>query len=383
MPKRSSEEKINYYNAKIKRLKKRQLNKKQRQRGIILSSDSEDNIANGTQMDTRNVDNTSPSLPQVVRDRSPTPEPAAVEPDQAVSTEPRSPPASPPAALAPVLPAADGDSLDSELIEALGDPNDEIPVYGPEIHSMLAERWLPVLKKGLKSETKEKLLKEYAVPENCKLLKAPTVNPELRAAVNDVAKNRDKKIQVEQDQLGLGITAINRAMTVLLTQDNKVEAVKILSDGCRILSDLHFNQTEVRKKLITRGLDKAFVTNIQEQERDETLYGKTLPEKIKESKAIEKQGKDIKKTPTPKASTSNAPSQPPVSRSRFQGNWSTPPRYPTSSRGGRGTQYRSQYQHRGGPLTLAPPAYPASAHPATRPSSSTTSTGTRRAPPRH
>lgn len=155
-----------------------------------------------------------------MRDRSPTPEPAAAEPDQAASTEPRSTPASPTAAPAPAPPVTD--ALDSELLQALGDANDEIPVYGPEIHSVLAERWLPILKKGLKSEAKEKLLKDYVVPENCKLLKAPTVNPELRAAVTDVAKNRDKKIQVEQDQLGLGITAINRAMTVLLTQDNKV-----------------------------------------------------------------------------------------------------------------------------------------------------------------
>lgn len=116
----------------------------------------------------------------------------------------------------------DAESLDSELLEALGNTDEDNPVYGPDIHAMLAQRWLPILKKGLKSEVKDKLLKEYAIPENCKLLKAPTVNPELRAAVNDIAKNRDKKIQNEQDCLGLGITAINRAMTVLLTQDNKV-----------------------------------------------------------------------------------------------------------------------------------------------------------------
>ncbi|KAI8422074.1 hypothetical protein MSG28_009964 [Choristoneura fumiferana] len=32
-------------------------------------------------------------------------------------------------------------------------------------------------------------------------------------------------------------------MNTLLTSDDKVQAVKILSDGCRILSDLHFVET--------------------------------------------------------------------------------------------------------------------------------------------
>lgn len=139
----------------------------------------------------------------------------------------------------------------------------------------------------------------------------------------------------------------------------------------------------MRKKLITRGLDKGFLSNIQEQERDETLFGLTLNEKIKESKAIEKQGKEIQKTPTPRASTSNSPSQPSVSRSRFQGNWSAPPRYQSSGRGGRGSHYRSQYQNRGGPPTLAPPAFPAPPHPASRSSSTMTTGGSRRAPTRH
>lgn len=80
----------------------------------------------------------------------------------------------------------------------MGEATEDSPMHGPDIHSSLAERWLPILRKELSSEVKDKLLKDYAVPENCKMLKAPTVNPELRAAASDIAKNRDKKIQIER-----------------------------------------------------------------------------------------------------------------------------------------------------------------------------------------
>lgn len=267
--------------------------------------------------------------------------------------------------------------LEPELLQALGDTVDDIPVYGPSIHEKLAQRWLPILKKGLQSEIRDKLLKEYAAPENCKLLKAPTLNPEISAAVGDIVRARDKKMQLRQDQLGLGITAINRATSLLLSGNDKVQAIKMMSDGCRILTDLHFAETQVRVKLITPGLDKSSLVVIQDQERDETLFGNTLPEKIKALKAIERQGNQIKKgTNNQKLSTFNASSS--VSRPRVQGNWSGPPRYQTyqsSSRGGRGGSYRGQYRR----ATLA------TSQQSSRPSTSTAAptTNNRRAPTRH
>ncbi|XP_039764335.1 uncharacterized protein LOC120636839 [Pararge aegeria] len=262
--------------------------------------------------------------------------------------------------------------LEPELLHALGDAVDDIPIYGPDIHGKLAQRWLPILKKGLQAEIKEKLLKEYVAPDNCKLLKAPTLNPKISAAVADIVRARDRKLQTRQDQLGLGITAINKAMTLLLTGDDKVQAVKILSDSCRILTDLHFTETQVRSKLITPGLDKSFLAVIQNHERDETLFGNTLPDKIKASKAIERQGLQIKKVPNPKASTPSSSFA--AARPRPQGNWSGPSRYQSFSRGGRAGSYRTQYRR--APASMPPPS--------TRNStSSTMNPVNKRAPTRH
>ncbi|XP_047531425.1 uncharacterized protein LOC125067091 [Vanessa atalanta] len=45
------------------------------------------------------------------------------------------------------------------------------------------------------SDTKEKLMKEYTILENCSLLQAPTLNPEILAAIAETTRNRDKKVE--------------------------------------------------------------------------------------------------------------------------------------------------------------------------------------------
>lgn len=231
--------------------------------------------------------------------------------------------------------------LDPEILSALGEPGEETQKFGEPIHKDLAQRWECILKKGIPKDVKEKLMKSYLIPENCTLLQAPKINAEISAAVTDLAKNRDKKMESAQQQLGIGITAVNRGLSLLLTGDERIQAIKLLSDGCRILTDLHYMDTLARVKMLTPGLDKSLLSNvIKDTERDETLFGSKLSDKIKASKMIEKQGLQIKKTvPIPK--TPQVP-QSTVMRPRYQENWAGPSRYP-SNRGGRGGA-RKPYQ---------------------------------------
>lgn len=237
--------------------------------------------------------------------------------------------AAPPAGTTPEI------NLDPELLSALGSSTSCTPDFGEDVHESLASLWTPLLKKGLDKEDKDRLMKEHLIPANCKLLQAPKLNAEISAAVSDIVRGRDKKLVIFQQQLGNGTAAINKAMDTLLKTNNKVLALKHLSDGCRLLSDLHYCLTKDRIKLITPSLEKNFLHVIQDSERDDTLYGNSLSEKIKASKAIEKQGTQIRK---PMTNQKNIIPQPPVSHPA-QGNWSGPPRYP-SNRGGRGGQRR-------------------------------------------
>lgn len=159
--------------------------------------------------------------------------------------------------------------LDPDIISALGETSVEAPKFGPKIHEQLALLWLPILKKGMTKDSKDEILKKYRIPENCALLEAPKLNPEISAVVTEGARARDQKVKTMQLQLGQGIAALNKGLELLL-HDNKdrLQAIKFLSDSCRILCDLHHVQTEARKKLVTSGLERFFLTIMQDADRD-------------------------------------------------------------------------------------------------------------------
>lgn len=246
--------------------------------------------------------------------------------------------------------------LNADILLALGSKTSDEPEYGENIHDSLAQLWTPLLKKGMPKDDKEKILKGYLIPQNCTLLQAPKLNPEIAAAITESARNRDKKMHNIQQQLGSGITAINKALDLLIGENgDKLKTIKYLSDACRILSDLHHVETLARIKLVTPSLDKKFLTVVQDTCRDDTLFGNKLPEKIKASKTIEKQGLQIKKSannPTPAASA--------VRPSQQRGNWNGPPRYSSSKTARGGTK-------RTGPSRKPYPAPAAQAKPPPKP----------------
>lgn len=241
--------------------------------------------------------------------------------------------------------------LDPDVLMALGESVEDAPKFGPPIHENLAKIWQQILKKGLTKESKEKIMKNYTIPENCPLLQAPNLNAEIAAAITEMSKNRDKKIKMAQQQLGVGLTAINQALTLLITSDDKVpvQAIKMISDGCRILSDLHFMETQARTKLLVPGLEKSFLNILKDTERDDTLFGSKLSDQIRASKAVEKQGLQIKKTVIP-PKTPVTTVQSTIGRPRYQENWTGPPRYAPSNRGGRGGYRKTNPVHRRPPL---------------------------------
>ncbi|KAL4718238.1 hypothetical protein ACJJTC_018237 [Scirpophaga incertulas] len=211
--------------------------------------------------------------------------------------------------------------ISTEVLLALGDLMPEKPKFGPPINKDIANLWTTILKSGLHKEYKEKLM-EQLIPENCPLLQAPKLNPEIMSSVPDSLKNRDKKIELEQQQLGMGISIITNTLTQLITSDeiDKIKIITMLSDAGRIFTDLHFTQTKTRRNLLFPSLDKTFLEAIKDIERDEYLYGSNLTEKIKTIKNCQRSGQSIKKSVL-------------VTNSR-SGNLSGPPRHRTAARYG-------------------------------------------------
>ncbi|XP_049887054.1 uncharacterized protein LOC126381642 [Pectinophora gossypiella] len=309
MPKRKAQKRIiDRYREKIRILEESEQRKRRR---IIYSDDSSDE----NNSDNEQTVQTDQVIEEISQENKPDTE------ESATGNDPQEEPSEP--------------ELDLEILAALGDAIDDAPKFGPKVHDKLARLWQPILKKGLDKEAKDKLLKQYLIPENCALLQAPKLNPEIAAAVSDATRARDKRVESVQQQLGIGISALTQGLHLLLDDDgNRLQSIKLLSESCRVLCDLHFVETAARKKFVTTGLDKSFLNLIQEVDRDEMLFGNKLSEKIKASKLIEKQGLLIKKV-TQNVKPTNSTAQASTSRSR-QGNWPGPPRYPSSNRGGRG-----------------------------------------------
>lgn len=225
-------------------------------------------------------------------------------------------------------------SLPLDILDALGNSKGKQEVFGPKIQEEVSKRWGRILCEGLNKEQKKELIEKILVPENFQLVKAPKLNPEIAAVLTDSTKNRDKRLEKAQCQLGLGISALTNLTSSLIDRDlDKMDVIKRLSETNQILLDLHFENTLNRRKLITYTLDKKFLDIIQDVQRDALLFGENLSDKIKASKSAEKSGLQIKKTHSLDATTTKkTPGQ--------QGNWRAPPRQ--SQRGNRRGGARSQ-----------------------------------------
>ncbi|XP_046973848.1 uncharacterized protein LOC124540390 [Vanessa cardui] len=151
MPKRKSLDKIIYYKEKIKKLEEK-CNRRNKRRIIIQSDSSDDNSDVEVPVATENI------LPH-----SESPEVQTEVSDLRTNT-------------ILDLPTSDGElhgesaNLTPEYLQALGDAINEVPQYGEDIHHDLALRWLPILRRGLPKDVREKLVTSYSIPSNWKLV---------------------------------------------------------------------------------------------------------------------------------------------------------------------------------------------------------------------
>lgn len=61
---------------------------------------------------------------------------------------------------------------------------------------------------------------------HCTFLQAPKLNSEVACVISQTARHRDKMKEAEQQQFGVGISAINKALTAIFTSDDKLGAIK-------------------------------------------------------------------------------------------------------------------------------------------------------------
>ncbi|XP_049872028.1 uncharacterized protein LOC126370937 [Pectinophora gossypiella] len=213
-----------------------------------------------------------------------------------------------------------------EILSVLGVAKISERPLGEKIPSEISERWGNILLDGLTKEHKVTLIEKMLVPENFTLAHAPKLNPDVAAVLSEAAKNRDKRLEKSQNQLGSGLAGlVNLTKDLINTDLEKLETIKRISEIAQVLLDLHHDETNNRRKLIVPLLDKRFWSTIQGVKRDSFLFGERLSESIKNTKDIERSSQQIKKSAPPQQSFQRK-------NTTFSGNYRAPPRLPANAK---------------------------------------------------
>lgn len=171
-------------------------------------------------------------------------------------------------------------------------------IVAPAVHKDIVIRWEEILKKGLPKDETETLIKKYPSPENAQSIKPPIINPEIQVSVQDVILKRDERIVEKQQKIAACIAAVGKALTLTMNADfeSKIPLFEQLSDTGRLLVDLQYDESSLRRSLIQPVVHASVRDTLKATLSDEMLFGKDLSEKVKSTKNLLQASKDLKFT---------------------------------------------------------------------------------------
>lgn len=111
-------------------------------------------------------------------------------------------------------------ALDDNVLSMLGEAAATTQSFSAPIHQDISIRWNNILINGLTLDKRSELLQKYSPIENCPLIAAPKVNPELAVSFSETALQRDTRLAKIQDQIGSSLTAIGLLLQTFI--DDKV-----------------------------------------------------------------------------------------------------------------------------------------------------------------
>ncbi|XP_035434427.2 uncharacterized protein LOC118265582 [Spodoptera frugiperda] len=209
--------------------------------------------------------------------------------------------------------------LEPDILQLLGSDPTQNKSFGDNLHKDLVTRWKHILTNGLSKDEKTDILKQYLPAENCTNMKAPALNPEIKSALSDNNIKRDAYSEQKQNQMSSCISAIGKALNLVLSQKENVpqDLIKTLSDAGRLLCDTHYRESLSRRFAIVNSLSKQKREIIKNTKIDDHLFGSNLSEHLKSSKAISVSASELRfSTNTAKFNQSHR-GQPNTSTSRY------------------------------------------------------------------
>lgn len=220
----------------------------------------------------------------------------------------------------------------TRLSEILGKNPQLEKSFGDELHAEIAIRWNNYLATGIKKEEITEIVGKHLIPNNCKLLKAPTLNEEVLVCLPREALKQDEYLSRIQNELGNGLAAIGAVMTKIMSNRGNIIGEDILlslAESAQLFCNVSHSLSEHRRHLIKPHMSYESRKIVHKCPIDEQLFGQSLNESIKSNEAVKKISQTLKlktKESYLRHTTSNDNNRPGPS------GWQ-PPRYKNSATG--------------------------------------------------
>lgn len=213
-------------------------------------------------------------------------------------------------------PSVPTESVDAELLELLGFNDGQENKKEDIIHKNVAEIWSKILAEGLVEETKKDLVAKYPFFSNLPLMAPPQINREVRPTLSEASVTRDQRIATVQGRLGASLSAMGRALNVLLAEQTRSgiskELIGLISDAARLVADVHHEQSHTRRLMLRGNLNKTLAETLTESPVSSQIFGDNLDDRIKAAKALEKTTDELRaKLAGPSKTTSSEPKKKP------------------------------------------------------------------------
>ncbi|KAJ8966376.1 hypothetical protein NQ314_003552 [Rhamnusium bicolor] len=105
----------------------------------------------------------------------------------------------------------------------------------------------------------------------------------------------------------------------------KLQLIELISDSAKLLADVHHQDSDSRRNLVSLHLKKDLIGTMNETGVDGWLFGENLGDRIKAARAMERSGQDLR-------NSSIKPSSKRKKKTRAPLNYRGPSRHPSGSR---------------------------------------------------
>lgn len=242
-------------------------------------------------------------------------------------------------------------------LELLGDDPTSQDAEGPEIREEISTRWSSFAREGISNEDRTQLLANYPITKNCKALRAPELNGEIKAILKNNTR-QDTFLAKLQSQLGAGISAMAGPINEMYSKptEESNQWLKKLIDASKIIIDVHHALSTHRRYLAGPAINPEIKNIIEESPIEDALFGNDFTERIKASNEIKKNSTELKlakpktfkkvKPTTPNLNArrpSSMPYHPTYGEKRYKGHYKSHERKFTSKQGRKAQQKRTYY----------------------------------------